>query len=30
MADVGASALMWLSGREAQLPGAPFLAPGGD
>jgi phosphopentomutase len=30
MADVGASALMWLSGREAPLPGAPFLSPGGD
>jgi phosphopentomutase len=29
MADVGASALMWLSGREAPLPGAPFLAPDG-
>jgi phosphopentomutase len=25
MADVGASALRWLSGRDADLPGRPFL-----
>lgn len=24
MADVGASVLMWLTGRRAELPGAPF------
>ena len=25
MADVGASALRWLTGREAPLPGEPFV-----
>jgi hypothetical protein len=29
MADVGATVLRWLTGREvAELPGAPFLADG--
>ena len=30
LADVGASALWWLTGREAALPGSPFLAVTGD
>jgi hypothetical protein len=27
MADVGASALMWLTGRRASLPGTSFVDP---